>query len=48
MKRAQFDKESLLLVISEVPKVLKNLDNIIDRNNEKIDTAEGRYCRRKL
>jgi len=43
MKRAQFDKESLLLVISEVPKVLKNLDNIIDRNNEKIDFAEGNF-----
>lgn len=43
MKRAQFDKESLLLVISEIPKVLKNLDHIVDRNNEKPDTAEGNF-----
>jgi len=43
MKRAQFDKGSLLLVISEIPKVLKNLDNIIDRNNEKPDTSEGNF-----
>lgn len=43
MKRAQFDKESLLLVISEIPKVLKKLDHIVDRNNEKLDTAEGNF-----
>ncbi len=43
MKRAQFDKESLLLVISEILKVLKNLDHIVDRNNEKLDTAEGNF-----
>lgn len=43
MKRTQFDKESLLLVISEVPKVLKNLDNIIDTNNEKIDFSEENF-----
>ncbi len=43
MKRAQFDKESLLLVTSEVPKVLKNLDDIIDTNNEKVDSTEGNF-----
>jgi hypothetical protein len=41
MKRAEFDKNSLVSVTSEVPKVLRNLDDIIDTSKGKIDSTEG-------
>lgn len=43
MKRAQFDKESLVLVTSELLKILKSLDDIIDINKKEKGSIEDSF-----